>query len=186
MPFRTIFLTLACVAGLVAGPEDPARQTTRGTVGPVAFQTFAAGTYFYLGARATRTELPALTPALVKRLSAIQRAAGLQAWGPLLMIQRGAGDDPAKPFDLEVGSLVPAGTLPFGEAKVRLLAAFPCATTVASGDFSGEVAKAAFLALFKAAGKQGRTPTGESRELVLFWEGEGSANNLLQVQIGLQ
>ena len=188
MTFRTTLLTLACVAGLMAGSQDPAqtKKASASTIGPVAFQTFAEGTYFHLNSRATYAELSTLTPALAKRLSALLKEAGLQTFGPLLMIQRGTSEDPSKSFDLEVGILAPKGTKPFGEAKVRVLSAFPCATTMASGDFAGESGKTAFMALFKAAQEKGRIPTGEFRELLLFWEGQGSANNLMQVQVGLQ
>jgi len=188
MTFRTTLLTFTCAASMMAGPQDPAQaqKAPSGTVGPVAFQTFAEGTFLHLSTRATYAELSILTPALAKRLSVILKEAGLQTFGPLLMIQRGAGEDPSKPFVLDVGLLVPKGTRPFGEAKVRTLAAFPCATTMTSGDFAGESGKAAFMAVFKAAGEQGRVPTGEFREMLFFWEAEGSANNLMQVQIGLQ
>jgi hypothetical protein len=188
MTFHTTLLALACAAGLMAGSQDPTqiKNAPASTVSPVAFQTYAEGTYFHLSARATYAELSTLTPALAKRLSAILKEAGLQTFGPILMIQRGTSEDPTKPFDLEVGILAPKGTKPFGEAKVRTLPAFPCATTMASGDFGGESGKAAFMAVFQAAGEQGRIPTGEFREMLFFWEGEGSANNLMQIQIGLQ
>ena len=188
MNFRTVLLTFACAAGLTAGPQDSAqtKKAPNCTLGPVAFQTLAEGTYFYLSARATQAELPTLAPALSQRLAALLKEAGLHSFGPLLMIQRGASEDPRMPFDFEVGILAPKATKPFGEAKVRSLAAFPCATMVASGDFAGEGGKAAFIALFKAAGEQGRIPTGEFREMLLYWESEASTNNLMQVQIGLQ
>jgi hypothetical protein len=188
MSFRSSLLILTCSAGLMAGPPDPAQTRTAPacTLTPVAFQTFAEGNYFHLSARATLGELPTQTPAMAKRLPRILKEAGLQAFGPILMVQRGASEDPDKPFDHEVGILVPKGTKPYGEAKVRLLPAFPCATTVATGDFAGAVGQAAFKTLFKAAGELGRTPTGEFREMLLFWEGEASANNQMQIQIGLQ
>jgi hypothetical protein len=152
----------------------------------VAFQTLAEGTYFFLSSRATVAELPSLAPALSKRLFVLLKEAGIPSFGPLLMIQRGASEDPRKPFDFEVGILAPKDTKPFREANVRFLAAFPCATTVATGNFAGEGGKAAFMTLFKAAAEQRRIPTSEFRELLLFWESEASPNNLVQVQIGLQ
>jgi hypothetical protein len=187
MIFRTTLLTLACAAGLMAGSQEPAQPPKApASVGPVAFQTYAEGTYFHLSASATYAELPTLAATLSKRLSALLKEAKLHTFGPLLMIQRGASEDQRKPFDFEVGVLVPKEAKPFGEAKVRALAAFPCATAMVSGDFAGEGAKAAFMTLFKTAGAQGRIPNGEMREMMLFWESEGSANNLMQVQIGLQ
>lgn len=187
MNLRTIIFPIACAAILVADTPGatPPKPPSNGAIGPVAFQTFAASTYLYLSAQTTQAKLPTLVPAMAKRLETIQREAGLQVSGPLLMIQRGASEDPVKPFDLEVGVLVPEGTKPRGDAKVRALPVFPCATTLVSGDAAGETGKAAFMALFKAAGEQGRIPTGEFRERLLFWEHEGSANNLLQVQVGL-
>ena len=187
MRFRSILPALCGSAALLAGPPDPGpARNPACALGPVAYQTFAEGTYLHLRARATVAELATQAPALAKRLSGILKEAGFQTFGPLLLIQRGATEDPGKPFDLEVGLLVPKDTKPFGEAKVRPLAAFPCATTVAAGDFAGEGGQSAFKALFQAAAEQGRVPTGEFRELLLFWEHQGSANNLMQFQIGLQ
>jgi len=183
MNIRSTLLTLACTASLMAGSGQ---ESAKVAIGPVAFQTYAEGTYFHISTRVTYAELSTQTPAMAAALAKTLKEAGIPTFGPLLIIQRGASEDRGKPFDQEVGILVPKGTKAFGEAKVRDLSPFPCATSVTSGDFAGEGAHAAFMTLFKAAGERGRIPTGEIREMLLFWEGQGSANNLMQVQIGLR
>lgn len=177
---------LAFAMGLVAGttaqdPKTPAERT-----GPVAFQTFAGGTYFHLSARVTTAELSAQTTRMTQRLLQVLQGAGIQTLGPLLIIQRGASQDPAQPFDQEVGVLVPKGTAPFGDAKVRELPTFSCVTAITREDLAGAAGRSVFMELFKAAGAQGRIPSGEFREMLLFWEGPASANNLMQIQVGLQ
>lgn len=188
MIIRPTLLSLACAAGLMAGPQEPVQpqKAPACTIGPVAYQTFTEGAYFHLSARVTLAEAPKSAALMARRLSKALQQAGLPpSFEPILIIQRGIDPDLTKPFDQEVGVLVPKGTQPAGEARVRSLAAFPCATTVITGALA-EGGKAAFETLFRAAMDQGRVPTGETRELMLFWEGEGSANNMMLAQIGLR
>jgi len=186
MNIRHSLLVVLCATGLMAGSSQESPKPSAAILGPVAFQTLAAGSYFHLSAQVTYAEMNMKTPALARELSKLLKEAGIQTFGPLLMIQQGASQDQSKPFTLEVGILVPKGTKALGEAKVRELASFPCATTILRGDLAGEGAKAAFISLFKAAGEQGRIATGEIREMLLLWEDLNSSNNLMQIQIGLQ
>ncbi|HNX95518.1 MAG TPA: hypothetical protein PKL14_10185 [Holophaga sp.] len=179
-------LGLAFAMSLVARTPAQDAKAPAERMGPVAFQNFAGGTYFHLSARVTTAQLSAQTPLMTQRLLQVLKDAGIQTLGPLLIIQRGASQDQAQPFDQEVGVLVPKGTAPFGDAKVRELSVFPCATAITSGDFAGAAGQSVFMELFKAAGAKGRIPSGEFREMLLFWEGPASANNLMQIQIGLQ
>jgi hypothetical protein len=181
MHLRTPLLTLVCAGTLLAGPAQNAPACTWG---PVAFQTFAEGTFFHLSAPATQAEAAKVSAALTQRLLRALAQGGIQTLGPILIIQRGVTPDPTRPFEMELGVLVPGGTKATGEARVRPLGAFPCATTVVTGALAE--AGRAFEALFRSSMDKGRIPTGEIREMMLFWEGEASPNNMMLVQVGLQ
>jgi effector-binding domain-containing protein len=152
--------------------------------GPAAIQTFAEGTFFHLTAQATQRNLGTRMKELVPQLQKALAASGLANLGPLHVVYHGMGVDPDKPFDLEVGVLVPKGTEAAGGGQVRTLPAFTCATTVFTGPFTmvGKVYETLYPALMAC----GKIPLPESRQMILFWESETSNNNMLLVQIGIQ
>lgn len=177
---------LLTAASLVAAPEAPASLPVSPNclLGPAAIQTFAEGTFFHLKARSTQAELPGQMQELVPRLMRSLAEAKVGTLGPLQVIYRGMTQDPAQPFDLEVGVLVPKGTAPAGEGQVRPLPAFTCATQTFTGSFD-QVGKA-YASIYPALRSAGWVPSGESRQMVLFYEGLTSTNNLLLVQVGLK
>lgn len=180
------FLSLCCAALMAAGPD------TRPTLpehpdcllGPVAIQTFAEGRFFHLKTRATQAEIPGRMRELVPRLLKSLAEAKVGTLGPLQVVYHGLSQDPALPFDMEVGVLVPPGTPAAGEAQVRSLAAFTCAAQTFTGSLN-EVGRA-YGAIYPALLSAGRLPSGESRQMVLFYEGDASTNNLLLIQVGLK
>ena len=184
MKFASPFLGLCCAAMLAAGPVPSLLDQPTSFLGPVAVQTYAESTFFHLKARSTTAELPSkmeqLVPVLLKSLAAGQ----IGTLGPLHVVYRGLTSDPTKVFDLEIGVLVSKGTAPAADCQVRTLPAFTCAATVFTGTLS-QVGKA-YETLYPALAAAGRVPNGESRQMVLFWEGNGSTNNMLLVQVGLQ
>lgn len=184
MKFATPFLGLCCAAMLVAGPSPALLDKPMSSLGPVTVQTYAEGTFFHLKATSTTAELSGkmqqLVPVLMKSLAAGQ----IGTLGPLHVIYRGMTSDPAKVFDLEIGVMVPKGTAAAGECQVRPLPAFTCASTVFTGALSQ--IGSAYGAIFPALAAGGHTPSGESRQMILFWEGPASTNNILLVQVGLQ
>lgn len=80
--------------------------------------------------------------------------------------------------------LVPKGTPAASGCLVRTLPAFTCATTVFTGSFAklGKV----YETLYPTLMASGKIPLSESRQMVLFWEGETSTNNMLLVQVGVR
>lgn len=183
IPFLALFLTAAT---LVAGPSAPTPLPDHpvSLLGPVALQTFTEGTFFHLKGRATQAEIPARMRELVPRLMKSLAEAKVGTLGPLQVVYQGITQDPTKPFDLEVGVLVAPGTPSAGEAQVRLLPAFTCATQTFTGSLS-QVGKA-YAGIYPALLSAGRVPSGESRQMVLFYEGDASTNNLLLIQVGLK
>lgn len=184
---RPSFLPLLLSAAwLAAGPEAPVPlpENPDSLLGPAAIQTFAGGPYFHVKARATQAEIPGRMRELVPRLLKSLAEAKVGTLGPLQVVYHGITQDPAQPFDLEVGVLVAPGTPAAGEAKVRLLPAFTCATQTFTGSLS-QVGKA-YATVYPALLSAGRVPSGESRQMVLFYEGDASTNNVLLVQVGLK
>lgn len=104
--------------------------------------------------------------------------------GPLMFIYTGLGQDMTKPFDLEIGWCAWDKAKDVGELKVRKLAAFKCATMLYTGPVT-KIGKV-FEKLMPAVAVANLTPTGETREAYLYWEGPGSANNVIQVQVGIK
>ena len=67
---------------------------------------------------------------------------------------------------------------------MRPLDAFKCAALVLSGPVSalGD----AYQKLYGDLVPAGYKPTGEMRELILYWEGEGSPNNVVMIAVGIE
>lgn len=179
-------LSLCCATLLAANPEAPPRLLEKPDffTGPAAVQTFAAGTFFHLSGRATLADLPTRISEMVPQLERALRDTRLTGLGPIQVVYQGMGKDPGQPFEVEVGVLVPKGTKPAGGGQVRVLPAFTAATTLFTGPIA-HIGKA-YEALYPSLLASGRIPTAESRQMVLFWEGEASSNNILLIEIGLQ
>ncbi len=95
--------------------------------------------------------------------------------------------DPQKTFKMEIGIIVGEDTkLPDAaeDLKVRKTEPFKCATILYTGtvDQQGQ----AYQKLIPALKGAGLTPTGEEREMCLYWEGPESANNIFMMMIGIK
>ncbi len=181
------FLPLFCCAALAASAPESSAQLMEKPVafsGPSAIQTFAEGTFFHLSLRTTYPEIPARMMELVPQLQRALAAAGLTNASPLQVVYHGMNGDPSKAFEMEVGVRVPKGTQASGGCQVRTLQAFTCATKVFTGSFS-QIGKA-YADLYSTLVASGKQPQPETRQMVLFWEGETSINNMLLIQIGIQ
>jgi effector-binding domain-containing protein len=111
------------------------------------------------------------------------KAAGLLG-GPPIFVYHGATGDPTAKFTLDTGLTVPADTKALGEFKVKKLPALHAATAY----FTGPLASlgAAYAQFFPQLMQAGHIPTGDMREVYLFWEGPESANNVVEIQIGIK
>jgi effector-binding domain-containing protein len=107
----------------------------------------------------------------------------------MLVYQGGAHFHHDKPFKMEIGMIVTDDTkLPDGvggeDVKVRKTEPFKCATILYTGpvDQQGK----AYEKLIPALTAAGHKPTGEEREMCLYWEGVESSNNVFIMQIGIK
>ncbi len=112
------------------------------------------------------------------------KAAGVGFEGPAIFIYRGSTGDMEQPFDLTMGMPVTADAKDVGEYKVAKLPGYQCLSTYYTGDIThlGE----AWGKFSGQAMQRGAQPTGDSREVYLFWEGPDSPNNVLELQIGIE
>jgi effector-binding domain-containing protein len=93
--------------------------------------------------------------------------------------------NPEKGFKMETGWFVPEGTEALGDFKVREVPKFKCATMLYVGPANHRIGEA-WQKLYDAIRARGLTSTDEERELYLYWEGPDSANNIVQVQVGVK
>jgi effector-binding domain-containing protein len=101
-----------------------------------------------------------------------------------MFVYKGIGQDMTKPFTLEVGWCVTDKAKEVGELKLRKTAEFKCATILYTGALSN-IGKA-YEKLMPALLAAGYQPSGESREMYLYFEDPESVNNVVQIQMGVK
>jgi effector-binding domain-containing protein len=188
----SLWLGLICSTALVANAAGDGAQAApagnepaRPLIGEMHVQTLGAFTYCY---SVLETDFTKLGPDIEKLMPAITKASEdgkVKIAGPfVLTYQGGAHQHPEQPFTGEVGLIVADGAIAEGEAKVRKVKPFKCATVLYTGPIAhiGD----AYQKLFPAVAQAGLTPTGEEREFTLFYEGLDSPNNVILVQVGIQ
>lgn len=189
---RTILASLAAlmVAGLVATAQDKDKPAVPPAVpgpaiGELIVQAIPAKAYF---SAPIDTDFKAMGEPIVKNLTAMQAAAkdvGLVLTGPVVHVYEMAPHRaPEKPFRMRTGWFVPEALKKVGPYPVTELPAMRCASLlyVGPGSKIGE----GWQRLYRAALDKGLEPTGEERELTLYWEGVQSPNNIVQMQIGVK
>ncbi|MCE1229676.1 MAG: GyrI-like domain-containing protein [Firmicutes bacterium] len=182
------FYGLGCAALMATGPEPSPRllESYSSFHGPMVVQTYAEGTFFHVKATTTLVELPRTMAQQVPILLNGLTTGRIGTLGPLCIVYHGLESDPAKPFEMEIGVMVPKDTQAVGVCQVRRLPAFTCASTVFTGSFTEVEVGKAYKALFPALIAEGKKPSGELRQMIFLWEGGSSRNNTMLVQIGLQ
>jgi len=199
MRFR---LTLACVAtilccvtGIMRGDDKPvagapaaaaAEAANSGvTIGEIRIQTVPAMTYLYLPLETTFAKMgDPIKEGFDKIFGAAVEAKLLIARPTMIVYQGNPHFDPQKTFKMEYGIVVGDDTQAIGDCKVRKTEPFRCATILYTGpvDQQGQ----AYQKLIPAIKAAGQTPTGEEREMCLYWEGLDSSNNVFIMQIGIK
>jgi effector-binding domain-containing protein len=184
-------LLLLCSISLTQGAEKPAAPAESGvTVGEMRIQTVPAMTYLYLPAETTFAQMgEPIRAGYDKVFAAASEAKLLIARPTLLVYQGGAHFNRDKPFKMELGIIVADDTkLPDGvggeEIKVRKTEPFKCATILYTGHVNEQ--GQAYEKLIPALAAAGHKPTGEEREMCLYWEGIDSPNNVFMMQIGIK
>ncbi len=140
----------------------------------------------FMSATATTT-IPKIKEVVAAKFGPMGKAAreaGVHFEGPAIFIYQGATGEMEQPFDLTMGMPVAADAKDVGEYKVAKRPGMLCVSAYYTGDIShlGE----AWGKFYGQAMQRGVKPTGESREVYLFWEGEESPNNVIELQIAIE
>jgi hypothetical protein len=86
---------------------------------------------------------------------------------------------------MEAGIAVESGTLPAGEAQMKTLPPFRCASVLLWGGLVPHIVQT-YEALFQAMKDAGLESTDETREVTYYFESIDSPNNLMGIYIGLR
>lgn len=179
----TIVVSLFVSSFFAAGQDLQAKKSVAlsSQVGEARVRTFRPMTYFY---GTVQTDLKSLSGQINTLLPEVARAAEGRIAGTPVLIYHGNTGDPNKTFTLEVGYPVKEGTQANGNFQVKKLDAFRCVSLLYTGPTA--TIHEAYESLRKPGVLAAETPTDESRQMVLYWEGEESSNNVFQIMISVR
>ena len=169
----------AAPAAPVAPPDDNDMLISK-----MRLQDIKGCTYFFAATETTIPQLHTVIPSTMESLETATKEHQIEISGAPLLIYHGITQDMAKPFELEIGFPVKEGSKAAGDFKVREVPTFHCATVIYSGPVQrvGEAYQQLFMELMQA----GMQPTGETREMYLYWEAPESPNNIELIMAGVK
>jgi hypothetical protein len=164
-----------------AEPKENAKPDAA-VVGEIRTQKLKGFTFYYASTRANLENLSAKLKVLIPDLQKSVLDAHAVANGPLVMIYQGVTGDPKADFDLQVGYPIMEKVNGVGDFKVREVGEYSCMSLL----FSGPLAQlgSAYGKLMPAVMGGPAKPSGESREMYLYFEGIDSPNNVVHISAG--
>ena len=184
-------------------PPTPAKPYQ---VSDMRIQTIGATTFVY---STIHTSFENMSAPTAERIASLKRAASSGQIGPtsILLIYHDPTENPAEPFDLDVGISVfdkraaadqglddkkngNVGisvldmTTTSSAFKVRKLPPFHCATAKYRGPM--RLLPRAYDTLIPEMIAAGLIPSQETRESYLVWESPDSPNNVVQIEVGIE
>jgi effector-binding domain-containing protein len=160
------------------------------SIGEMRIQTVPAMTYLYVPAETSFAKMGEPIKAGFDKIFFTASEAKLMIVRPTMLVYQGGPHVHfalEKEFKMEIGVIVgDDAKLPddAGDAKLRKTEAFKCATILYTGNVNDQ--GKAYEKLIPALTAAGHTPTGEEREMCLYWEGVESANNVFMMQVGIK
>ena len=152
-------------------------------IGQMRILTTREETYFFVASPPTPfADLDQALDMLIPRLEAAQAQAGIAQVGPVI-VRYYPVSQPSMHI-LEIGVPVKAGTLPAGDAQVKTLPPFRCASLLYWGSLA-HIAQA-YETLIKAIKDAGLQNIGEGREWHYHFEGDTSLNNVIGLQLEIR
>ena len=173
----TLVVALACCF-----PCHGARAADDVQLSEVAVRTLGAQTIIYREIETSMADLATAIGPVLEDLEKLVLAKKIVRTSDTIFIYQGATQDPQKKFKLQVSFSVHDDTQPQEGFKVRKLEPFKCVTVLFGGPIPS-IAKA-YEKLFGGLG--GNTPTGETREYYMHFEGVESPNNVQMVAVGVK
>lgn len=177
---------LILVGAASAQAAPPATQPAGSAdfvVSDMRVQTIPAFTYLYQSSRTTLADISTLANRTIGEMTAAIHDGKFHPNGPLVFIYHDMMDL-SKPFNLDIGFVVPEGTSAFGSSKVQKTESFKCATVLLSGSL--DHLSDGYGKVMGEVGRAGLRPTGTTREFYLYFESPQSQNNVVQIQIGVE
>jgi predicted transcriptional regulator YdeE len=159
-----------------AAPGAPSSST----VGDVRVQTLKGYTYTYLSTKTSLRKIKEAIGQMMPKLVGAIDAGKIHPTGNVIFTYHGVTGDQDKPFTLDIGIVTKDGaTNPDGFTTDKV-GSEQCATVIYSGPVDG--IGQAYGKLFAQLGQKGLQATDVTREMYLYWEDDGSENNIIQVQ----
>jgi effector-binding domain-containing protein len=145
--------------------------------------TMREETFFYVvGQPTAMAGLDGELDALIPKLEATQAAAGIAQAGPVVV--RYFWVSAPDIYLMELGVPVKVGTQAAGEAQVKSLPPFRCASLLYWGSL--EHINEPYARLMQAIQEAGLEHTGDNREWHYHFEGDTSPNNVIGLQMGVR
>jgi len=173
-------LTLLCRAAEPEVKKEPPKPAEY-LVGEMHIQDLPEMNYVYGSSETTFDKILDVVNKYIPVITKGIEEGQLRSGGSAMFVYKGMTEDMTKPFTLEIGWCVPPNAKPFGELQMRKVKAAKCATMLYTGSVAN-ISKV-YEKLMPAVKAAGMTPTGDVREMYLYWEGPESANNVIQVQV---
>jgi effector-binding domain-containing protein len=181
--------TLISVVGLMA----VGLLATRGDAAPGAadsststemrVQTFKPYNYTYVSTKTSLKKLKEAIGELTPKLTAAIESGKIHPTGGAIFTYHGMTGDPTKEFTLDFGIMTKDGDAAPEGFTTDKVGAEQCASVIYSGPLNG--LKQAYGKLFGEIGQNGLQATDITREVYLYWEDEGSENNVVQIRAAL-
>ncbi len=168
-------------------PKAPAAPQADGNTAQIcepSVRTLPAINYFFVS---KETSFQQLQPTIQELMPAVLKAIAdskAEIAGPPVLIYHHVANDPAAHFKLDVGFPVKEGAKAAGNAQVKQLEKFHCVSLLYTGPASS-IHQAYEKLAARAPKGNGPLVAEESRQMMLYWEGSESPNNVIQIMIGL-
>src|SRR3954470_179691 len=180
---------VSCLASLLHSAEKPKDDTPKPlmSIGEMRIQTIPAMSYLSTPADTTFAKIGEAVIKLDDVFGAAYQAKLFIA-RPTVLVYQGSPHvnfRPDAPFKMELGIIVgDDAKTDAGDMKIRKTAPFKCATILYSGPVNDQ--GKAYEKLIPAITAAGLNPTGEEREMCLYWEGIESSSNVFMMMIGIK
>ena len=186
--FASLLATFSSDAKL-RGDEKAAADAPKPpiSIGEMRVQTIPAMSYLSLPAETTFAKIGEPVKAGFDRVFGAAFEAKLFIVRPTMLVYRGNPHfHPTEPFKMEIGVIVAddAKVDAAGDIKIRKTEPLKCATILYTGPVNEQ--GQAYQKLIPAMTAAGLKPTGEEREMCLYWEGPESSSNIFMMMVGIE
>jgi effector-binding domain-containing protein len=173
------FFTSQSLGQLDAGSDTEPSTQPAPLVGSEREQFMIGFNFVYTVQTATIPTISQVAGTEVPKLFDAIKQAGIQQRGPVVFIYPQMSHDMSKPFQVQIGMMVePGGQAPDGY-QMKFIPAANCAAVLYAGDMKN--IGQAYRPLFEGLTADEKTPTGETRQYFLYFEGDQSMNNIVLV-----